>query len=301
MVLITTKGASYSSSSSSFTHQSKNFDKFDVFLSFRGEDTRSDFVDPSEVRNQQGKFGEALTRHEERFKNKKKVKRWRKALIKAGKISGWDYKNSHNECDLIQAIVEKISKSKLNQMELYIAKYPIGIKSRTEALIARLDIESNEDVRMVVICGINGVSKTTIAKATYNKILHHFKAKVFLENVRERSETNEGLICLQKILLSNILGNRNLEVSNVSSGIAMINERLCRKRVLIILDDVDNLNQIEKLLGKCDQFSPRSRIIMTTRNKRLLATPGNGISTYEYRVNELNEYEAIELFSKHAF
>ena len=52
-------------------------------------------VDPSEVHNQQGKFGETLTLHEERFKDKKKVKRWRKALRKAGKISGWDYKNGY--------------------------------------------------------------------------------------------------------------------------------------------------------------------------------------------------------------
>ena len=220
------------------------------------------------------------------------------SLVKCFKCS---VNGSHNECDLIEEIVEKISKSKLNHMELDVAKYPVGIKSRTEALIARLDIESNEDVCMVVICGINGVGKTTIVKATYNKILHHFKAKVFLENVRERSQTNEGLISLQKILLSNILGNRDLEVCNVSSGIAMINERLCGKKVLIILDDVDNLDQIEKLLGKCDRFAPGSRIIITTGNKRLLVTPRNGISTYEYRVKELNEYEAIELFSKHAF
>ncbi|KAL4622118.1 hypothetical protein ACB092_06G274500 [Castanea dentata] len=381
MALITTKGASYfsSSSSSSFAHQSKYFNQFDVFLSFRGEDTRSNFVshlyhalcfrgihtfidnnlergkeisielfktienskmsiivfsedyassswcldeltkiiecrknnqlvlpifyklDPSEVRKQQGKFGEALTRHEERFKDKKKVQRWRKALCEAGKISGWDYKNSHNEYDLIQEIVEEVSKSKLNQMELYVAKYPVGIKSRVEDLITYLNIESNEDVYMVAICGIGGVGKTTIAKATYNKILHHFKAKVFLENVRERSKTIEGIICLQKILLSKILGDRNLEVCNVSSGIAMINERLCGKRVLIILDDVDNLDQIENLLGKCDQFAPGSRIIMTTRNKRLLVTLGNGISTYIYEVKELNEYEAIELFNMHAF
>ncbi|KAL4622114.1 hypothetical protein ACB092_06G274200 [Castanea dentata] len=379
MALITTKGASYSSFSSSIAHQSKNFNQFDVFLSFRGEDTRSNFVshlyhtlcdrgihtfidnnlergeeistelfktienskmsiivfsenyassswcldeltkiiecrknnrsvlpifykvDPSEVRKQQGKFGEALTRHEERFKDKKKVQRWRKALCEASNFSGWDYKNSHNEYDLIQEIVEEVSKSKLNRMELYVAKYPVGIQSHAEELITYLNIESNEDVYMVAICGISGVGKTTIAKATYNKILHHFKAKVFLENVRERSKTIEGIICLQKILLSKILGDRNLEVCNVSSGIAMINELLCGKRVLIILDDVDNVDQIENLLGKCDYFAPGSRIIMTTRNKRLLVTLGNGISPYRYEVKELNEYQAIELFNMHAF
>ena len=38
---------------------------------------------------------------------------------------------------------------------------------------------------------------------------------------------------------------------------------------------------------------------MTTREKRLLDTFGNGVSTY--RVKRLNRNEAIELFSKHAF
>ena len=147
MALVTSKGAS--SSSSSFTHQVKNFD---VFLSFRGEDTRRGFishlyealrqrgihtfiddkllrgeeisvellktiensimsiivfsenyasstwcldecakiieynknnqlvqpvfynVDPLEVRKEKGKFGEALTKHEEKF-NDNKVQR----------------------------------------------------------------------------------------------------------------------------------------------------------------------------------------------------------------------------------
>ena len=52
-------------------------------------------VDPSEVRKQQGKFGEALTRHEENFNDKEKVQRWRKALLKAGGISGWDCKSRY--------------------------------------------------------------------------------------------------------------------------------------------------------------------------------------------------------------
>ena len=206
-----------------------------------------------------------------------------------------------NECELIQEIVRKISKSKLNQMTLPVAEYPVGIKSRVEDLIACLDIESNEDIHMVAICGLGGIGKTTIAKALYNEISHHFEAKVFLENVRERSETNEGIICLQNILLYEILGGKNLEVCSVYSGITMINECLCQKRLLIILDDMDNLDQIEKLIGKCDQFAAGSRIIMTTRNKRLLLTLRNDISTYEYEVKALNEYEAIELFNKHAF
>ena len=50
-------------------------------------------VDPSEVRNQKGKFGEALEKHE--GNNIKKVQRWREALNKAGSIAGLTYKDGY--------------------------------------------------------------------------------------------------------------------------------------------------------------------------------------------------------------
>ena len=53
-------------------------------------------MDPSDVRNQNGKFGQAFTKHEAKFKdNKKKVQRWRAALREASNISGWHYKNEY--------------------------------------------------------------------------------------------------------------------------------------------------------------------------------------------------------------
>ena len=52
-------------------------------------------VDPSEVRNQKGKFGEALSKHEEKLKDNKKVQRWREALHEAANISGWHYKHEY--------------------------------------------------------------------------------------------------------------------------------------------------------------------------------------------------------------
>ncbi|PRQ23440.1 putative TIR domain-containing protein [Rosa chinensis] len=51
-----------------------------------------DKVDPSDVRHQGGKFGEAVAEHERRFKDDMdKVLRWRAALSEAANLSGWHF------------------------------------------------------------------------------------------------------------------------------------------------------------------------------------------------------------------
>ena len=183
-------------------------------------------------------------------------------------------------------------------MPLFVAKYPVGINSRVEAIMLQLDIGSN-DVRMLGMYGLGGVGKTTIAKAVYNKIFYNFERSFFLENVRKKSGTFDGIIQLQEILLCEALGNRQLKVCSESKRTIAIENILRNKRILLILDDVDKSDQIEILIGGCDWFASGSRIIITTRDKNLLHTFRICHSTY--MVNELGDHEALELFSMHAF
>ena len=166
--------------------------------------------------------------------------------------------DSCTEFEFIQEIVEEISNFKLNRMPLFVARYPIGINSRVEAIMLQLEIGS-EDVRMIGMYGPSGVGKTTIAKAVYNKILDHFEGSSFLENVRDKSRTFDGIIKLQEILLLETLGMKGqLKVGSESKGTIAIENILRHKRILLILDDVDKLYQIERLIGGFDWLASRS-------------------------------------------
>ena len=80
----------------------------------------------------------------------------------------------------------------------------------------------------------------------------------------------------------------------------MIEKRLCYKSVLIVLDDVDQLDQLEALVGERVWFGQGSRVIITTRNQHLLIE--HDVAEAEiYKAKELNSDEALQLFSQKAF
>ncbi|XP_016650457.1 PREDICTED: TMV resistance protein N-like [Prunus mume] len=250
-------------------------------------------VNPSDVRHQRGSFGQALADYECEFKDDmEKVQRWRRTLTEAANLSGWCFMNGH-ESKFIDNIVEAISLQVLNHAYLNVAKYPIGIESRMHEIDELLGIGGN-DVRMVGIWGTGGIGKTTIAKAVYNSIAHMFEGSCFLDDVRERSMSYGGLVKLQNILLSEILGVKEVKVTNVDKGINVIKKMLNGKKLLLILDDVNQLDQLNKLVGRSDWFGSGSRIVLTTRDKHLLIAHQVNLI---YEVEKLDHYESLKLFT----
>ncbi|KAJ7950636.1 TIR-NBS-LRR disease resistance protein [Quillaja saponaria] len=256
-------------------------------------------VDPSDVRKQMGPFEKAFEEHEERFLlDIDKVLNWRRALIEAGNLSGWDLRNTHDghEAKFIKKIVEEISRE-LSSTYLFVALYPVGIEPRMQEITSLLCVGST-DVCVVGIWGMGGTGKTTIAKAIYNQLYRSFEGQSFIANIGETWKKDKGSIRLQKQLLSDILKTSKIMVTNIDRGINIIHERLSCRRVLVILDDVDKLDQLNALGRSCGWFGPGSRIIITTRDKHLLDVLK---VDKVYMTREMDETESLELFSWHAF
>ena len=111
----------------------------------------------------------------------------------------------------------------------------------------------------------------------------------------------KNLVCLlplQQKLISKILKETNLSIEDTYEGVLVIKSRLCHKRIFLVLDDVNQLDQLKMLAGKHDWFGSGSRIVITTRDEHLL-------KTYEvdeiYEVKGLNDEDALHLFCLNAF
>ncbi|KAL5173275.1 TMV resistance protein N [Glycine soja] len=200
------------------------------------------------------------------------------------------------EYKFIKEIVELVS-SKFNLDLLYVSDVLVGLESPVLEVKSLLDIGSDDVVHMVGIHGLGGVGKTTLAVAVYNSIADHFEVSCFLENVRETSN-KKGLQHLQSILLSKTVGDKKIKLTNWREGIHIIKRKLKEKKVLLILDDVNEQKQLQAIIGSPDWFGRGSRVIITTRDEHLLALHNVQIT---YKVRELNEKHALQLLTQKAF
>ncbi|MED6146138.1 hypothetical protein PIB30_031730 [Stylosanthes scabra] len=236
-------------------------------------------VSASEVRRQKAKKGEkgtyeeAMAKHESRY-DAQTVMKWRKALEKAADLSSMSFKSKYDyEYEFVVKIIKEVSKKLLRRTLVGFANQPFGLESGVQEVCELLEVGAGCDnkkvVRMVGIHGMGGIGKSTLAKAVYNYIADQFDNRCFLENVSENS-SKHGLERQQETLLSKIVGELDAKLGGTSEGMELIKRRLKKKKVLLILDDVDDKKQMEALAGGLDWFGSGSRVIITTRDKKII-------------------------------
>ncbi|XP_039167903.1 disease resistance protein RPV1 isoform X1 [Eucalyptus grandis] len=257
-------------------------------------------VDADDVKIKTELYRKALQKHESDF-GKDLAKQWEEALREVASIKGWNLKD-HGLHKLTNLMVQEVY-SLLWTRRTDTHDCLVGIEDRKDEITKLLD-QGTQDVQYIVIHGMGGIGKTSLAEVVFKQISPQFQGHCcFLKDVRTHDILN-----LQKKLLSDILNLNCTNLSDINEGANVIKRRFHEMEVLIVLDDIDKLNQIEKLAGEPMWFGGGSRIIITTRNIEFLVTEGEDDNVPTSRFGKISFYEmpemdpddALQLFCEHA-
>ena len=154
----------------------------------------------------------------------------------------------------------------------------------------------NEDIFIVVICGIGGLGKTTLAQLVFNDdiVTKHFEPKIWVCVSDDDSGDGFGT----KALLKKITESKNDK--SMEDLKKKLDENLSQKKYLRILDDVWNKQREdwEKVRPLLEVGSKRSKILVTPRNTKV-SFLGNNTTPFELK--GLGQEETWNLFLKITF
>nr|AXU93563.1 RPP4/RPP5-like protein [Arabidopsis thaliana] len=220
-------------------------------------------VDTSEVRKQIGEFGDVFKKTCE-DKPEDQKQRWVKALTDISNLAGEDLRNGPNEAHMVEKIANDVSNKLITRSKC--CDGFVGTEDHLEAIKSVLCLESKE-ARMVGIWGQSGIGKSTIGRALYSQLSSQFPLRAFLTYKSTSGSDVSGMkLSWEKELLSEILGQKDIKIEHFG----VVEQRLKHKKVLILLDDVDNLEFLKTLVGKAEWFGSGSRIIVITQDRQFL-------------------------------
>ncbi|XP_039155026.1 disease resistance protein RPV1-like [Eucalyptus grandis] len=266
----------------------------------RGQKIMPIFYDvaPSEVRYQTGGYEVAFLSHENKKRyDEETLCEWKAALSAVGELDGWDLQSMPNreEGEIAKRVTQEVF-NELKKAYLVVSNNLVSVAPHVDKIIEEIGAHTSE-TRIVGIHGMGGVGKTTIAKIIFNELSNKHNSCCFLSNVRETSKL-KGIEYLQQQLISDILKMKGTDIRNIDEGIKIIKDRFPTHKALILLDDVEEKDHMDALVGKRDWFGEGSKLIITTRRKDVLHVPE---VDWTYELMGMDPHQSLQLFSKHAF
>lgn len=193
-------------------------------------------------------------------------------------------------------MIEHIAKDVFNKVMIPSNDFSdfVGIEAHFQRLNNLLCLES-EEVRKVGIWGPSGIGKSTIGRVLFSQLSSRFHHHAFVSYKSTKQWDDYSMkLSLDERLLSEISCQKDLKISHLG----VVKQMLNHKKVLIIVDDVDDLEVLNTFMDQTRLVGSGSRIIVITQDRKLLKSQEIEL-IYEV---ELPSYDlAIQMFCRYAF
>ncbi|KAH9289953.1 hypothetical protein KI387_034070, partial [Taxus chinensis] len=181
--------------------------------------------------------------------------------------------------------------------------YPdaVGVDKQRDAVISLLEMKE-KPARAVVIYGIGGIGKTTLATAVYNRLPLKSNGYKFCRVDMDQNCSQQDLQRQQEHIIRDLFG-KEIKLSSCVEGqeqISICFREAATQRVFLFIDNALRGSDLEKLLpGDLSMLPQYSRILLTTRKLDETAMlQRSTIKRYDYSVNTLTDAEAKKLLCK---
>lgn len=181
-------------------------------------------------------------------------------------------------------------------LSLPVARHPVGLKDSSSHIIDTLT-ELGDNVGVMGVCGVGGIGKTTLVMEVFNQEQSKFRSRCFLKDVKEFEGT--AIRDLQMKMVNDLL---HVDATKMHWDFTILFNRIQRKKVLLVVDDITNRKQFDELIPRLDALAPGSRVLITSRDSNVLRSilqdvPGSAF----FEVPELSLMNSICLFTRCAF